>query len=200
MTATTGPAGIADLEPAGAGPGAEGLVLVRLGQLRLRHHRRHRLFAPYIIASPRTRGRSTNRISVLGLLGRARARCRRTSSRSPRSSPRVLLPLARRASRTAPRNKKGLLAGFAWVGRGASRRCCSSCTGDNWQLGAVAVIGANLCLGASLVVNDSILPLISDRGRARPGLLAGLGLGLPRRRPAARAQPRAVPRPRHASA
>ena len=35
--------------------------------------------------------------------------------------------------------------------------------GDNWQIGAVLlVIGANLCLGASLVVYDSILPLIAD--------------------------------------
>ena len=43
-----------------------------------------------------------------------------------------------------------------------SRRCCSSARDDNWQLGAVAVIGANLCLGASTVFNDAILPLISD--------------------------------------
>ncbi len=72
----------------------------------------------------------------------------------------VLLPLLGAiADRTA--NKKGLLAGFAWTGAGFAS-LLFFCTDDNWQIGAIAVIGANLCLGASTVFNDSILPLISD--------------------------------------
>jgi UMF1 family MFS transporter len=72
----------------------------------------------------------------------------------------VLLPLLGAiADRTE--NKKGLLAGFAWTGA-AFASLLFFCTGDNWQIGAVAVIGANLCLGASTVFNDAILPLISE--------------------------------------
>ncbi len=72
----------------------------------------------------------------------------------------VLLPLLGAiADRTA--NKKGLLAGFAWTGA-AFASLLFFCTDDNWQIGAIAVIGANLCLGASTVFNDAILPLISD--------------------------------------
>ena len=57
--------------------------------------------------------------------------------------------------------KKQWLAGFAWTGA-AFASLLWFCRGENWQIGAVAVIGANLCLAASMVVNDSILPLISD--------------------------------------
>jgi UMF1 family MFS transporter len=72
----------------------------------------------------------------------------------------VLLPLLGAiADRTE--NKKGLLAGFAWTGAGFAS-LLFFCTDDNWQIGALAVIGANLCLGASTVVNDAILPLISE--------------------------------------
>ena len=72
----------------------------------------------------------------------------------------ILLPLLGAiADRTA--NKKGLLASFAWVGA-AFASLLFFCKGENWQIGAIAVIGANLCFGASTVFNDSILPLISD--------------------------------------
>lgn len=72
----------------------------------------------------------------------------------------VLLPLLGAvADRTE--NKKGLLAGFAWVGA-AFASLLWFCRDGNWEIGAVAVIGANLCLGASTVFNDAILPLISD--------------------------------------
>ena len=57
--------------------------------------------------------------------------------------------------------KKQWLAGFAWTGAGFASLLWF-CRGENWQIGAVAVIGANLCLAAAMVVNDSILPLISD--------------------------------------
>lgn len=93
----------------------------------------------------------------------------------------ILLPLlGAMADRTE--NKKGLLAGFAWVGA-AFAGLLFFCTDDNWQIGAVAVIGANLCLGASTVFNDAILPLISeeherDRVSSRGWAFGYLGGGL----------------------
>jgi len=71
----------------------------------------------------------------------------------------LLPPLGAVADRTA--NKKGLLGAFAWTGAAFASLIFFS-TGDNWQLAAVAIVGGNLCLAASGVVNDSILPLISD--------------------------------------
>lgn len=56
--------------------------------------------------------------------------------------------------------KKDLLAGFAWAGAFFAGLLFFM-TGDNWQLGIVAFILANLCFGASAVFNDAILPLIS---------------------------------------
>jgi len=93
----------------------------------------------------------------------------------------VLLPLLGAvADRTA--NKKGLLAGFAWVGAGFAA-LLFFCTDGNWQIGAIAVIGANLCLGASAVFNDSMLPLIAtederDRVSSRAWAWGYLGGGL----------------------
>jgi MFS transporter, UMF1 family len=92
----------------------------------------------------------------------------------------LLPPLGAMVDRT--RYKKQLLAGFAWTGA-AFASLLFFTIGDNWQLGAVAVIGANLCLGASVVVNDSILPLISseeerDRVSSRGWAFGYLGGGL----------------------
>ena len=93
----------------------------------------------------------------------------------------VLLPLLG-AVADRVENKKGLLAGFAWTGA-AFAALLFFCSGSNWQIGAVAVIGANLCLGASLVINDSILPLISteeerDRVSSRGWAWGYLGGGI----------------------
>ncbi len=72
----------------------------------------------------------------------------------------LLLPLlGAYADRTA--NKKGLLAFFAWTGAGFASLIFFA-TGDNWQLAAVGIVMGNLCFGAGGVINDSILPLISD--------------------------------------
>jgi UMF1 family MFS transporter len=72
----------------------------------------------------------------------------------------VLLPLVGAvADRTA--NKKALLAGFAWAGA-ASAALLFFATDGNWQIGAVAIIVSNICLGASVTVNDAFLPLIAD--------------------------------------
>lgn len=70
----------------------------------------------------------------------------------------LLPPLGAVADRTA--RKKDLLAGFAWAGAFFAGLLFFM-TGDNWQLGIVSFILANLCFGAAAVFNDSILPLIS---------------------------------------
>ncbi len=52
--------------------------------------------------------------------------------------------------------KKRLLAGFAWAGSFFAA-LLFFVSGGNWQLGVLAMMGASLCLGASLVVYDAIL-------------------------------------------
>jgi UMF1 family MFS transporter len=67
----------------------------------------------------------------------------------------VLLPIVGAiADRSA--SKRRLLAGFAWAGSLAAA-AMFFVAGSDWQLGAVLLLLANMCLGASLVVYDSIL-------------------------------------------
>ncbi len=93
----------------------------------------------------------------------------------------VLLPLLGAvADRTS--RKKDLLAGFAWAGS-AFAALLFFVTGDNWQLGAVAFLAANLCFGASVVFNDALLPIIStenerDRVSSRGWAMGYAGGGL----------------------
>ncbi len=93
----------------------------------------------------------------------------------------ILLPLLGAvADRTA--RKKDLLAGFAWAGA-ASASVLFFVTGDNWQLGVVAFLLANLCFAASTVVNDSLLAIISteherDRVSSRGWAMGYAGGGL----------------------
>jgi UMF1 family MFS transporter len=83
-----------------------------------------------------------------------------------------------------------LLAGFAWVGAVAAS-LMFFVAGTNWQLGVGLLLVANLCLGASLVIYDSLLVRIAspderDRVSARGwgfgylggGLLLALNFGL----------------------
>ncbi len=71
----------------------------------------------------------------------------------------ILPPLGAYADRVA--NKKRLLATLAWIGSSFAALIFFA-TGDNWQLAAVGIVFGNLFFGAAGVVNDSILPLISD--------------------------------------
>jgi MFS transporter, UMF1 family len=71
----------------------------------------------------------------------------------------ILPPLGAYADRVA--NKKRLLATLAWTGSFFAALIFFA-TGDNWQLAAVGIVLGNLFFGAAGVVNDSILPLISD--------------------------------------
>ena len=116
------------------------------------------LFAPYLIAIAKEAA-VDDRISVLGLSVAPGSLPSYIITFSTLLSAVILPPLGALADRTA--RKKELLAGFAWVGA-AFASLLFFVTGDNWELGAVAVIVANLCLGASVVVNDSILCLIAD--------------------------------------
>lgn len=63
------------------------------------------------------------------------------------------------ADRTA--RKPALLAGFAWTGA-ATAALLFFLTDDNWLFGSTVFLVANLAFGASLVINDAILPTISD--------------------------------------
>ena len=71
----------------------------------------------------------------------------------------VLPPLGAYADRVA--NKKRLLGILAWTGSFFAALIFFA-TGDNWLLAAVGIVLGNLFFGAAGVVNDSILPLISD--------------------------------------
>ena len=116
------------------------------------------LFAPYLIAIAEEAA-VNDRISVLGLSVAPGALPSFVITASTVLSA-VLLPLLGAvADRTE--NKKQLLAGFAWVGSFAAA-LLFFVTGDNWQLGAVTFIIANVCFGASAVFNDAILCQISD--------------------------------------
>ena len=146
-------------EAAGAGQGAEGLVLVRLGQQRLRDHDRRRS------SSGRTSSRLAENAAV-PTTGSASSGCwwlrglRSSSSPPRRSCRRSLLPLVgAMADRTA--RKKGCSP----ASRGPARRspaCCSSSPATTGSSAPSRFILGNFCFGASVVVNDSILPLIAD--------------------------------------
>jgi len=93
----------------------------------------------------------------------------------------VVLPIVGAVADRSSR-KKHLMAGFAWLGS----LCAASMVfvaGGNWQLGALLLVGANLSLGASLVVYNAIMIEISlpderDRVSSRGWALGYLGGGL----------------------
>ncbi|MGH1563146.1 MFS transporter [Mumia sp. DW29H23] len=79
-------------------------------------------------------------------------------------------------------SKRTLLARLAWAG--AIAACCMFLVaGSNWQLGALLLVVANLCMGASLTVYDAILidiaePDERDRVSSRGWAFGYLGGGL----------------------
>jgi UMF1 family MFS transporter len=145
------------------------------------------LFAPYLIEIAEEAA-VNDRISVLGLSVAPGALPSFVITASTLLSAVALPLIGAMADRTA--RKKDLLAGFAWSGA-AFAGLLFFVTGDNWQLGAIAFLIANFLFGASTVVNDSILILISDEderdrvssrgwafGYAGGGLLLALNFGL----------------------
>ena len=185
--------GASPTSAAGADQGAEGLVLVRLGQQRLRHHHRRRA----VRAVPHL-GRRGQRLRQ-GVRRRLRLRrpaCRSSAStsrpapwsstwsRRRPSSPRWCCRSSAR-SPTGRRGKTTLMARFAWAG---------ARTGD------ADVLRRRRQLAARRAAPRRRDPVprrqpgglrrdpVRDRRarRARPGLLARLGARLPRRRHPAR--------------
>ncbi|PVG83924.1 MFS transporter [Nocardioides gansuensis] len=137
------------------------------------------MFAPYLIGIAENAA-VDDRVDVLGLAVAPGSLPSYLVTFSTILSAVVLPPLGAMMDRTE--HKKQWLAGFAWVGA-AFASLLFFCRGDNWEIGAVAVVGANLCLAASMVVNDSILPLISeeherDRVSSRGWAFGYLGGGL----------------------
>ena len=93
----------------------------------------------------------------------------------------LILPIVGAAADRSAR-KKQIMATFAWVGS-ASAAMMFFVTGSNWELGALLIFGANICLGSSLVVYDAILCEIAtpderDRVSSRGWALGYLGGGL----------------------
>jgi UMF1 family MFS transporter len=138
------------------------------------------LFAPYLIAVAREAA-VDNRVQLFGFLPVAPgALPSYIITFSTLLSAILLPPLGALVDRTA--RKRQFLAGFAWTGAAAASLVFFA-TDGNWQIGAVAVIVANLCLGASVVVNDSILCFVAeeeerDRVSSRGWAFGYLGGGL----------------------
>jgi UMF1 family MFS transporter len=93
----------------------------------------------------------------------------------------LLLPVVGAAADRSGK-KKSIMAGFAWTGSLAAG-LMFFVTGTDWQLGAVLLFVANICLGSSLVVYDAILCEIAepderDRVSSRGWALGYLGGGL----------------------
>ncbi len=92
----------------------------------------------------------------------------------------VLPVVGAAADRSA--KKKSIMAGFAWAGSVAAG-LMFFVTGTDWQLGALLLFVANICLGSSLVVYDAILCEIAepderDRVSSRGWAMGYLGGGL----------------------
>src|SRR3954449_6561673 len=93
----------------------------------------------------------------------------------------LVLPVVGAAADRSPR-KKTVMAGFAWAGSAAAA-LMFFVSGSDWQLGALLLFVANICLGSSLVVYDAILCEIAtpderDRVSSRGWALGYLGGGL----------------------
>ncbi|MCM0619008.1 MFS transporter [Nocardioides bruguierae] len=131
------------------------------------------LFGPYLIAVAE-QAAVDDRVSVLGVAVAPGALPAFVITASTLLSA-VLLPmLGAVADRTA--RKKDLMAGFAWVGAAAAAGLFLM-TDDNWQLGVVSFLVANLCFAAAAVFYDSMLPLISTESERDGVSSRGWALG-----------------------
>jgi UMF1 family MFS transporter len=158
MTASSEPSGIADLEPIVRRREQRSWYFYDWANSAFSTTVAGVLFGPYLIAIAEEAA-VENRISVLGLSVAPGALPSYTITASTLLSA-VLLPLLGAAADRTSR-KKELLAGFAWAGALAAS-LLFFVEGDNWQLGVVSFIVANLCFGAAAVFNDALLVLISD--------------------------------------
>ncbi|MDO7866815.1 MFS transporter [Nocardioides jiangxiensis] len=117
------------------------------------------LFAPYLIAVAEDAVGEHGRLHLLGLAIAPGALPSYTITVSTLLGA-VLYPLVGAVADRSAR-KPGMLAGYAWLGSG-SAALLFFLTRDTVWLGVVAFLVANLSFGASIVINDAILPLISE--------------------------------------
>ena len=183
------------------------LVLLRLGQLGLRHHHRDRpaRAVPHLggqaggLPGPATRTRpAATDLHVLGSRSRPGSLVFYvvTVDHAPLGA---AAAGGRRARRPDRHRKRTDVRGFAWVGAAAASAMVLV-TGATGSSACVLLLVANLVprrLAWSSTTRSCVD--IADPRRARPGLHARLGARLPRRRPAARAQPGPRHGPRLAS-
>lgn len=137
------------------------------------------LFGPYLKGIAENAA-VDDRISVLGLSIAPGALPAYTVTTSTLIGALILPLLGAVADRTS--RKKDLMAGFGWAGALATAMLFFV-TGDNWQLGVVAFLVANLCFAASAVFYDALLPIISteaerDRVSSRGWAMGYAGGGL----------------------
>lgn len=149
------------------------------------------LFAPYLtaVAEKAACGRATDEdagfkctqdLHVLGLDVSAGSLVFYLVTASTILSALVLPIVGAVADRSA--HKPRLLGGFAWAGS-LMAAAMFLVAGSNWQLGALLLVLATLCLGASLVVYDALLVEVAapddrDRVSSRGWALGYLGGGL----------------------
>lgn len=163
-----GPAGIADLEPLNRAKEQRSWFFYDWANSAFATTVAGVLFAPYLI--------SIAEQAACGFISEDDLKCRESLellglSISPGSLPSYVITLSTVlgallypligaiADRTA--HKPTMLAGFAWTGAAAAG-LLFFLVDDNWLFGSIVFIVANLAFGASTVINDSILPLISD--------------------------------------
>ena len=158
MDTPAGPRGIANLEPLNRAKEQRAWYFYDWANSAFSTTIAGVLFAPYLIAIAEEAA-VNDRINVLGLSVAPGSLPSYTITASTLLSALLLPLLGAVADRTA--RKKDLLAGFAWAGAAAAALLFFM-TGDNWQLGVIACIVANLCFGAAAVFNDAILCLISE--------------------------------------
>ena len=149
-------------QAAGAGRGAEGLVLVRLGQLRLHDHHRHGLLRrPTSSASPRTPSAARTAASTSASVSLPPGSLFFWLITFSTILSALVLPPARRRRR--PDGQQEGPAGALRLGRRVLRR--AALLRHRRQLAARRRRASSSATSASAragVVNDSILPLISD--------------------------------------
>ena len=124
--------------------------------------------------------RCSTTLSVLGIPVSPGSLVAYTATVSTIVSAIILIFVGAIADRSAHPTK--LFAGFAWTGALAAASM-ALVTGTNWQLGVLLFIIANICLGSSLVIYDSLLVRIStpderDRVSSKGWAFGYLGGGL----------------------
>ncbi|MCX6401089.1 MAG: MFS transporter [Propionibacteriales bacterium] len=168
MKSLDGPSGVADLAPLNRAKEQRAWFFYDWANSAFATTIAGVLFAPYLI--------SIAEEAACGFVSEDNQKCRESLevlglSISPGSLPSYVITLSTvlgallypligaLADRTA--RKPTMLAGFAWTGAAAAG-LLFFLVDDNWLFGSIVFIVANLAFGASTVINDAILPIISE--------------------------------------